>query len=222
MKPLLILRPEDAGLRTADRARVLGLEPICIPLFKLRSLRWTLPDVTTFDAVVVTSANAIHFGGPQLAHLLNLPFMAVGKASAAAASAAGFSVAVTGDGDNQAVFHQAHQKGYTRLLHLCGRDVVEGAAFSGAITRIPVYAAETIENPVGLSSALRSPHAVLLFSSRAARRFADLCAASRANIDVVAISQIVAQAAGQGWSSVQFATQPAESEMLELARKMCD
>ncbi|MGB5724656.1 MAG: uroporphyrinogen-III synthase, partial [Parasphingorhabdus sp.] len=93
---LLILRPLDGALRTERRAKDLGLPVVVDPLFTVESVAWSGPAVRDFDALLLTSANAIRFGGAKLDAYRSLPVLAVGKKTAAAAENAGFRVERTG------------------------------------------------------------------------------------------------------------------------------
>ena len=97
MRPLLVLRPEPGASATAERARKLGLDPVLLPLFEVEPIEWAAPDPSTFDALLLTSANTIRMGGNQLERLRGLPVHAVGQATADAAHEAGFDVATSGD-----------------------------------------------------------------------------------------------------------------------------
>src|SRR3546814_5342631 len=79
--PLLILRPEPGASMTAGRATALGLQPVCYPLFQVRPCVWDAPDPAEFDAIMLTSANALLHGGPQLDRFKHLPAFAVGEAT---------------------------------------------------------------------------------------------------------------------------------------------
>jgi uroporphyrinogen-III synthase len=96
MKRLLVLRPQPGASATAERARSLGLDPALIPLFEIEPLEWTAADPAGFDALLLTSANAVRFGGDELKSLLPLPVHAVGAATAEAACEAGLRVSSVG------------------------------------------------------------------------------------------------------------------------------
>ena len=59
MRRLLVLRPEPGASATAGRARTLGLDPVLMPLFEIEPIAWTAPDPAGFDALLLTSANAV-------------------------------------------------------------------------------------------------------------------------------------------------------------------
>src|SRR5688572_25017235 len=98
MKPLVVLRAEPAASTTAARASAMGLEVRIVPLFEVAPVEWSAPKASRFDGLVLTSANAVRHGGPQLAALKRLPVHAVGAATAAAAREAGFTIASIGGG----------------------------------------------------------------------------------------------------------------------------
>ena len=96
MRRVLVLRPEPGATATLRRARERGLEAEAVPLFEVEPVEWSVPDPSDFDALLLTSANAVRHGGPGLQALRELPVHAVGEATARAAREAGFAVATIG------------------------------------------------------------------------------------------------------------------------------
>lgn len=220
-KLVLILRPEPGAEESAARARALGLEPIAAPIFTLRSLDWQKPDPGGFDAVLLTSANAARLGGPGMAPFLHLPCYAVGEATAAAASAAGFAQVHTGPADGAAALAMLAADGKRRALHLCGRDPIALDDPAILVTRRPVYAAEAAEAlPSAAIDAMRDGALVLLHSPRGAALFSCL-SPDRSGVRLAAISAATAEAAGGGWASVSVAPAPRDEALLELAARLC-
>jgi len=211
MRPLVILRPEPAASATAERARALGLDAKAIPLFDIAAIDWTAPDPDEFDALVLTSANAIRHGGPQLAALKRLPVHAVGEATAVAARAAGFEVASTGKGGVEDLALPAGR----RLLHLAGRTHRP----AGAAMAIPVYEARPVAVPAGLDELAGC--VVAVHSPVAGRRLAELVR-ERAGIAVAAISVAAAEACGEGWERLEAAAVPNDAALLALAARLCE
>ena len=83
-----------------------------------------LPGGAAFDAVAVTSANAVRFASPELLGVLaRLPCLAVGEASAEAARKAGFSQVVHAGGNaaDLAVLALRTLKAGAQVAYLCGR-----------------------------------------------------------------------------------------------------
>jgi uroporphyrinogen-III synthase len=219
-RPVLILRPEPGASASVERAKAMGLEAIKCPLFKIMPRPWTAPDPHDFDAVLITSANAIRYGGDALEGYKALPMLAVGDATAETARAVGFSDVTAGQADGPALVRMAAEKGYARLLHLCGHDHRRLSHADVSVTPVTVYEAHDAEPSAEMLHALQSPSIVLAHSPRAARRLADIVT-DRSRIDLITISAAASKAAGTGWHSVQSAAQPDDRLMLELARRLC-
>jgi len=214
---ILVLRPEPEAGETARRLGDLGLEAIAAPLFTVEPVAWEPPDPARFDGLLLTSANAVRHGGDQLGKLRGLPVHAVGEATAAAARDAGFAIATSGNAGVDRLLGSIDQK--LRLLHLCGKDRREPLQGRQRITATPVYQAKAIEKP-DLNSAKAS--VAMIHSPRAAARLAELIPPpARCSIAIAAISDAAAQAAGEGWKTVEAAAQPTEEALLALAARLC-
>jgi uroporphyrinogen-III synthase len=210
MTPLIILRPEPGAGASAERARRMGLEVITLPLFEIRPLPWTAPDPGGYSAILMTSANAARFVGPELARLRDLPVHAVGEATAEAARAADFHVASVGTGGTGGLSLPQGKL----LLHLCGwhRRPVEGTL------QIAVYESVELPAPEGISGFAKA--VVAVHSPRAGRRLAEL-ADERSQTSIAAISEAAAEACGAGWERVEVADSPRDSALLALAARLC-
>ena len=216
MIPLVILRPEPGAAVTAKRAEALGLTPVIHPLFAVEPVSWEAPDPTQFDALLLTSANALRFGGDAVTRYRDLPIFAVGAATAQAARDAGFSQVTEGSGNAADSLREIECVGYSRPLHLSGEDRTPYPRLPFAVTTRAVYAAR----PTG-AALPTGRYVALLHSVRAAMRFAELCQAAEL-VDVVAISAAVTEAAGTGWRSISVAPDPTDNAMLALAVPLCD
>ena len=210
MKPLVILRPEPGGSRSAARAQALGLQVVQLPLFAVMPTDWQAPDPRDFDGVVLTSANAIRHGGEELSKLKGLPDHAVGEATAAISLAAGFEVRSVGDGGSAAMNLPLGE----RLLHLTGRDHRD---IPGTVA-IAVYEARPLDDP-----GVRQLHdcVVAVHSPRAGARLAELVQ-DRSHIAIAAISPDAAHACGTGWRTISAATEPNDNALLALAARLCE
>lgn len=222
--PLLILRPQEAAERTVARAKALGLSVIADPLFRVEPLDWTLPDHLGCDALMITSSNAIRHGGPQLEQVRNLPVLAVGEATADAARAAGFRVAIVGTGGVDALWDAASGKGYHRILRLTGAHFVKTNPSPAALTIRQVYRSRAC--PLGKQAlrVLSSGAVILLYSPRAAKILTDRMQAAQldpSSSAIAALSPNVARAAGDGWGAVETADRPSEDALLSLAVRLC-
>lgn len=222
-RPLAVLRPEPGNGETARRIEALGLAAIRLPLFQVVPLAWEAPDPGSFDALLLSSANAPRHAGPQIHALKGLPIFAVGRATAAAARALGLDVFVTGTGDAEMLIAEARRHGVTRALHLGGREAM--IAPGGIVARsIPVYASEPAAIDDGAVRTLRGT-VVLVHSARAGARLAALADAAgmdRATTGLAAISAAAAQAAGTGWERVVIASRPEDAALIDAAARLTD
>lgn len=217
MKPLVLLRPEPGLSDSAARAVALGMTVIRAPLFALTQVPWTAPDATAFDALLLTSANAILFGGPGLERLKRLPVHVVGAATADAARAAGFSVASVGGGGIDIVLASLPRG--LRLLHLGGEDRRIPQAHGASIAPITVYRAAPIDPPAGFSEQLMGAVAAV-HSRRAGERLAEF-AEARSGTTIAALSEDAAAGAGRGWGRIAIAGRPSDRALLALAAELC-
>ena len=217
MTRVLVLRPEPGAEETVQRARALGLDARAVPLFAIDPVPWSPPpEASGFDGLLLTSANAVRFGGEQLRTLRGLPAYAVGEASAEAARDAGFDIKATGEAGVDRLLDSID--GDLRLLHLCGIDRRDPAHARQRITTLPVYRANAIGRP---ALGTLDDIVALIHSPRAARRFAELVE-DRPGVTIAAISQAAADAAGSGWRAVEVADSPTDEALLALAARLCN
>lgn len=227
MACVLITRPEPGASQTARRLKDLGHDALLAPLFTVHSIRWTPPG-ELFDALMLTSANAVRLMGPLPDRFRALPCYAVGPATARAAETHGFINVIAGDGDAEALAALMAADGVVTALHLAAREhrAIE-ADIPHVITRI-VYAAEPMERlPEPIVAALKAGAAdrVLLYSVRAARLFAahaDQAGLQRNAIALGALSPAVAGAAGEGWGAVAVADAPRDERLFAACGLLCD
>lgn len=222
MSTLAILRPEPGNSKTAQAARRRGFGVLQLPLFECVALDWVVPEVSVHDGLLLTSANALRWGGAGLAEMRALPVVAVGAATAKAAVDAGFDVMIVGDADAQGLLAQAGGQ-FSRLLHLGGADtsiITEGVAVHPAITRsIAVYAARATSVSLDAAQKLRGTTA-LLHSPRAARALRAVLAGADippAALCIACFSPTVRAVAEAGWRDCATAATPTDAALLDAA-----
>jgi len=215
----VVLRPQPGNDRTAGRLRDLGFAVRQLPLFTSLAVDWNAPDPAGFDALLLTSANAVRLAGPGLVQLAPLPVVAVGKGTATAARTAGLGVAIVGESDAASAVATARAAGFDRLLHLAGRE--RGRDMPG-IVPITVYAAEEVA--IAPNTTRRAENGVvLLHSPRAAARFAllaDRDGVDRARVRLAGLSAAVTAAAGPGWAEARHTERPDDAVLCRLAVAM--
>lgn len=221
MRPLVIVRPEPGASATARAAEKLGLNVIVMPIFATEPVEWRPPDSGLFDALLLTSANAVRHAGGAIGVFRSLPAHCVGEATAAAAREAGLRVASVGSGGIDALLGEL--PGGLRLLHLCGMDRREPRDPKQLIRALPVYRAVELAVPDNLG---RIEGAVVaVHSPRAASRLAELAAQvglQRETIAIAAISAEAVAAAGHGWERIEAAGEPNDAALLALASRLCN
>ncbi len=190
MRPrILVTRPEPGASRTAARLAA-GFEPVVLPLTRIVSLDFTLPD-GPFDAVVMTSAQALK--AVKLERILHLPVFAVGEKTAETARSAGFGHVLTAGGSVEliAALVRESAKPAARLLYPCGkvrRPELEAALGDAGFDlnavetydAVPVaYSKEVLaarlgQTPIDAVTLMSAQAAVLFSSLAAAPQFAPL------------------------------------------------
>ncbi|MEO9470304.1 uroporphyrinogen-III synthase [Parasphingorhabdus sp.] len=222
--PLLILRPEIGASRTAEKARLLGLTPVLDPLFVIEPMGWDAPAASEFDALMLTSVNAIRFAGPALAAYACLPVLAVGKKTADAARAAGFCVDLTGSGGALELLSALPPGQYRDILHLTGKDHITIAAKDRFIDCQAVYNARALFLGEAAQTALSGGCVVMVHSARAARTLEQemaRLALKPGQTRIAALSDNIANALEKQWKAVHVADEPTDDALLSLAASLC-
>lgn len=223
MQRLIILRPEPGAGRTAHKATQLGFDVRLHPLFAPQPVDWTPPRPDDFDALLLTSANAVRLAGPALAHYRALPAFAVGRATAAALQDQGFAAVVAGSGDGSAIAAMIAERGHRTVLHLAGTTVAPMEAGPLHIARIAVYTMASLPPDPSLLREATPGTVLLVHSANAGTRLAQhIPAAARTRLHVVAISPAAAAACGDGWASCLAPATPDDDDMLALALRLCE
>lgn len=214
---IAVLRPEPGNRVTAAAIEAAGHKAIRLPLFATTAVEWDAPRAEDFDALILTSANAVRHGGTGLGRLLALPVYAVGEVTAEAAHAQGFQIAATGDSGAAALLETAKAAGIKRALHLAGRErtIQPGGIVTQVIT---IYASDPLPIP---DTAQLAGSVALVQSARAAARLGEIVA-HRSSIALVAISPAAAAAAGVGWDRIVVAPAPSSEAMILAALTLAD
>jgi uroporphyrinogen-III synthase len=186
---------------------------LCCALFRVEPLDWKVPDPTHYDALLLTSTNAVRHAGPKLAMLASLPVLAVAQSTAAAAQGAGLNVKTVGCGNVSDLLSALPAS--LRLLHLAGEDHRPNAEES--IERRITYRSAPISDP---NLPLLDGLVVAVHSARAGTRLSEL-AEERGAAIIAAISDEAAAACGDGWAGITVAAEPNDKSLLALAAGLC-
>ncbi|WP_411291906.1 uroporphyrinogen-III synthase, partial [Sphingorhabdus sp.] len=117
---LLVIRPQPGADATAHRLRAAGHQAIILPLFAIEHLAMERVSADGYDALLLTSGNAVRAAADFLARDHGLPVYAVGSATAVALHKLSVPVDNTGAQGVEALVRGAVADGYHRLLWLAG------------------------------------------------------------------------------------------------------
>lgn len=181
---VLVTRPVDDAAQTAAQLAALGHEAVLAPLLEIEFRDGGVLALDGVQAILVTSANGIRALARRTARR-DLPVLAVGAQSAAAARLAGFADVDHADGDAAALAALALKRldpAGGALFHAAGAEtrgaLGERLEAQGFVLRSEVlYEAVAASGfPPAAQEALAAGRidAVLLFSPRTARIFAEL------------------------------------------------
>jgi uroporphyrinogen-III synthase len=229
---LLLTRPEPDGERTGAALRARGHDVLLAPLLRIEAVACDLGDAA-YGAVVMTSANAARAVAthPSRAALVALRAFTVGRRTAEAGRAAGFTDVRSADGDKAdlaALLRAEYQAARGPLLYLAGEDragELDLAASGIAVVTTVIYrvaAAERFPDAVAAALVAGAIDGVLHFSRRSAEAYlacarrADLLAGALAPLQLCLSAAVAEPLAAAGAASIRIAPRPDEAAMLEL------
>ena len=232
---VLVTRPEPGASRTARRLQSLGYEPVVVPLSHVETVPIAPPDPTAFDAIAVTSANALRALDPQIVQsLIQRRLFCVGKATAEEARQVGFGEVFIGAGTGAglATLVACTLPAGGKLLYLCGapRDEdFEGALAEAGILVEPVEVYRMAETATAAAEETLSGQpaidAALVYSAEGARHLCALATTPTgrqlfANTRVLALSEKCAAAMGDAFENrLQVADMPDEDSLFALLKR---
>ncbi|WFL76442.1 uroporphyrinogen-III synthase [Altererythrobacter arenosus] len=224
MTRVFAIRPEPGLSATIETGEALGLQISGYSLSHVEPVEWHCPAETSFDGLLVGSANAFRFAGPQLRKLVDLPVLAVGKITADMAQVHGFAVEKIGEGGLQSLL-DALPDSPRHLLRLTGeRNVALNPPPGVSISEQVVYRTLELPMPREFARELADKSLVLLHSAGSAAHFAAECdrlGLAREMIALAAMGPRILAATGHGWAEARSAVNPRETALLALAREMC-
>jgi uroporphyrinogen-III synthase len=239
---ILVTRPHPDNEATADNLRARGHAVLLAPALKLEPVAYHGETDVSYDAVLVTSANAIRTMTPQLPDLglLQLPLFAVGEHTAAAAREAGFAEVIAAGGDAASLRDKVMQgardkvlKKKSTLLYLAGADLSRDLGGELGTEGFRVVTQTTyrmtpvkhLPREVCDGFAAHGIEAVLHYSRRSARAFLDAARDEGVEISALAIphcclSETVAGVLRDaGASQVLVAATPDETALFDTLER---
>jgi len=227
---VLVTRPIEDGAKTVERLKNKGVDAVLAPVTTITPTGQTPPS-TPFDAVLISSANAIrHLSEEARTRLLNVPLFCVGEKTASVARAAGFTSVTTGTGDGRALVKLVAStiKPSAALLYLTGTPrkpfIEEGLSASGFHPIVTeVYRTMSVDPWPGVTSESVQTCDKALHFSRASVE-ALLIAAEKAGFSTalrrlthLCLSEDVAVPLRENdYSQILVAAKPSEEDVLNL------
>ena len=231
---ILVTRPEPDGEHTAQKLRERGCDVVLAPVLRIRVLDQADLGAGPWDAVAMTSANAAHAldRHARRLHITRLPALTVGRRTAEAARAAGFTDIASANGNEQALAHLigARLLRGSKILYLAGEDRAGDLATAVAphgvrVETIVVYRAVAADRlPDAAVTSLRAGevNGVLHFSRRSAVIYLERARACGVLDSALrpfhyCLSNAVAELlVAAGASRVMVAQSPEENALLDL------
>ena len=203
-------RPDDEATAAALRAR--GFETLAAPMLRFEAVAFNDDTDASYDAVIVTSANALRGLESYLqgSRLVKLPLFAVGEPTAAAARRAGFGHVVAADGGAASLrdlvlasVKAKRLKKASTLLYLAGADLARDLAGELGERGFTVVTHTTyrmipernLPREASDAFAANAVEAVLHYSRRSARAFLEAARAAGVEISALAIPHCCISAA---------------------------
>jgi uroporphyrinogen-III synthase len=169
-----VTRAQPQAAATAARLSALGHEPVVAPVIEPRLVPFGLEDLAEAEVLAVTSQAGVAALARLAPQLKALPVFAVGDATAAAASQAGFERVYSASGRvGDLVAMIAARPGLGTIVHVSARepagDLVGDLVRAGRSAR-RLVAYETV--PTRLAAMPEAIEAVIIHSAQAARAVA--------------------------------------------------
>jgi uroporphyrinogen-III synthase len=236
---VLVTRPHPDDEATAAALRTRGFEVLLAPMLRFEPVAFHDDIDARYDAVIVTSANALRGIEPHLSgsRLLELPLFAVGEHTASAARGAGFGKVIPANGDATALRELMLASVRTRelkkaatLLYLAGADLARDLAGELGERGFDVVTHTTyrmipvsgLPREVSDAFAANRIEAVLHYSRRSARAFLEATRSAGVEISALAIPQycisdgVASVVREAGASQVTIARSPDENALFEV------
>ncbi len=229
---LLLTRPQSESEALAGILRKRGIEACISPVMEIVRLALDLPPDRSFQAVLLTSGNAVDsLIGAEMS--FDTPIFCVGDATARRLTGTAFSDIRSAAGDSADLLALLRRELKPRdgpILYLSGMMIAAdiAAALSEAgfeVERRVVYRAQAIPSAgeaVVAELAAGNIDGVLLFSPRSARLFLDQLRHAKLELmtkemTAYCISQATAEVAGGlAWRKTAVASRPNQDELLAL------
>ena len=218
-----VTRAQPGARTTAEALRALGHQALVAPLIETSALPFDPPEAGAYAALAFTSAAGVRAFALQVAPPAGTPVWAVGRGTAAAVAAVGWTLAGEADGDARALVDLlARAPSAGPVLAPCAREPAFDlpaalAGFGIAARALSVYATAPVRPPPPAAVQALSAgdlDAVLLHSPSGARALDAAVPRPPDRVRVLALSPACLPKA-PGWRT-EVAPAPRERDLLAL------
>lgn len=237
---VLVTRPQPDNEATLAALQARGIDALSAPVLRFEPLPFHDDTDVAYDAVILTSANALRAIDLAGSRLLPLSLFAVGAHTAEAARGAGFDKVLTAKGDAAALrdlvlaqIKAGELKPAATLLYLAGADLSQdiagqlGESGLTVVTHTSYRMAPVASFPSEIGDAFMANRitAVLHYSRRSARAFLDAARAGGFEISALALPQccispsVAAVLRDAGAAQVVVAARPDETALLDALKR---
>lgn len=227
--PVIVTRAEPGASETMARLKAMDLPAIASPMLALARLPVDLPDLSSVQHLVFTSANGVRFFA-EASPLRAAKAWCVGPSTAAAAREAGFAAVYEGAGDAAALAADilvALPEGTEGVLHVANEaaagDLVARLKAGGIPAEfLALYETRPSDELTGEAEAALAagPACVLIHSAKAAAAFAWAAGALDQAI-LIAISEAAARPLeGREVAAIHIAGAPNEDALLAVVAEV--
>jgi uroporphyrinogen-III synthase len=229
MARVLVTRPQPGASRTLEALRAKGIDAQAISLTEIQPLAVHLTR-GDFDALVITSQNAILHGSALIEKFTRVPVFVVGKRTAAMLEDRGHNVAAWAK-TAQELLPLIRTKSPKVALYVCGTTRRPDLEFGLAAANIQVQASE-VYSALPAQNAGREltdyfskdePGFALLYAPSAASAFVSAFDGKKppTGISFLCLSAAVAAQLPKGWQAkAVIAAEPHEAAMFDQLDKM--
>lgn len=236
---VLITRPEEDAYLFAQELESEGFQTFIEPILAIKSLPVTMPDLGTYGAILLTSANGVRLLAAST-NIRDIPLYVVGPHTQKTATEAGFFDVIPAGGTAESLLRTVKNRAEAatagkKFLHLRGEHVAKPLA--PALRKAGFAVDELIMYRAVPANAL-TPRCIAalkngdidvatFFSRRSALNFLELVekqglSHALKNIKALSISASVLKCVQPGeWKSTHIAQTPDREGFLKVLRRLC-
>ena len=229
MTRVLVTRPEPGASRTMNALIARGIDAVSIPLTEIKALAFETPN-REFDALIITSQNAIVHGASLLDRFKHLPVFAVGNRTAETLRHQGHCIQAWAE-TAQDLLPMIVALRPKHALYICGqtrRPELEAGLQNNSIpvTALETYRSTPIENiDIRMAAFFNSSAEPVILCHAPSAVDAFIVAMQHQNLPTktqfLCMSQAILSQLPEHWQSkARISARPDEAAMIDMLDKM--